>query len=244
MPPTVIITGASRGIGLAAARFLLADGAQVMTVQRTITPELSALVEQFPKTLHNVQGDCAAQDDIVRTIEDALRVFGGIGAVVFNAATFARGIGPVASVPVEAWQQTFDTNVFGVVRFLREVLPHMKAGAKLVFITSVGAEVGVVASGAYSASKAALNSINRTIAVERPDLVCVALHPGQVGTEMQKDFTAQAKDFMPESALAELFAGMLGPDVPGRVIATLALRARPELSGRYLHWNDSALGEL
>ncbi|EJD42131.1 NAD(P)-binding protein [Auricularia subglabra TFB-10046 SS5] len=236
MTPTVLITGASRGIGLAVSQFLLADGAQVFTIQRTATPDLKALVEKYPLKLRVVQGDCTSDEVIYNAIQEALHTFGAIDAVVFNAASFS-GIGPVADVPLADWQRVFDINVFGVVKFLKELLPVMKDGGKLVFISSAAAEHGTLASGAYSASKAALNSINRTVAGEYPNLICISLHPG-VG------FTAKAKDVLPEDTLDQLLVGMLEPEVPGRVIADVALRAPQSLTGKYLHWNDPALASI
>ena len=61
---------------------------------------------------------------------------------------------------------------------------------------------------------------------------------------MQQDFLVQAKDYIPENSMKELFDGLLEPEVPGRVIADLALRAPAELSGKYVHWNDPVLAAL
>ncbi|EJD42130.1 NAD(P)-binding protein [Auricularia subglabra TFB-10046 SS5] len=243
MAPTIILTGASRGIGLAATHFLLADGAQVVTVQRTTSPDLKALAQKYPKTLRIVQGDCTADDVIRRAIQETLQTFGAIDAVVFNAAT-ASGVGYVEKLALAEWQKTFDINVFGVVKFLKEVLPVLKDGAKIVFVSSAASEHGVAAAGSYSASKAALNSLNRTVATEHPNLICVSLHPGPVRTEMQQDFVTQAKNVLPEGTLETLFVKLLEPEEPGRVIANLALRAPAALSGKYLHWNDPAVESI
>ncbi|EJD42143.1 short-chain dehydrogenase [Auricularia subglabra TFB-10046 SS5] len=244
MSPTVIITGASRGIGLAAAQFLLDDGAQVVTVQRSATPELAALADKFPTALRNIQGDCSDTDVISRTIQAALNTFGAIDAVVFNAATFAGSVGPVARVPLEEWRNVFDVNLFGVVRFVQAVLPALTDGGRIISVSSGGSETCIFATGAYSASKAALNSLTRTLAVEHPSKISVALHPGPVRTEMQQGFTNDAKAYMSVEAIDKIFEGLLEPEVPGRVISDLALRAGPAFSGKYLHWNDPSLEAL
>ncbi|EJD42128.1 NAD(P)-binding protein [Auricularia subglabra TFB-10046 SS5] len=259
MAPTVIITGASRGLGLATAECLLADGANVVTVQRTITPELTALAEKHSAVLRNVQGDWQAT--IKRAVREALETFGSIDAVVFNAAAGAYSVAHVDKIALEDWQRTFDVNVFGVVRLLQEALPILKGGSRIVFVSSDAAERSLFGVAPYSASKAALNSINRTVAAEHPNQICVAIHPGSVRSEasqgiskstsstkggapwhqMQREFTSKGKGFVPETVLAKLFENVLEPEVPGRVIASLALRVPASLSGKYLHWNDPAL---
>ncbi|EJD42118.1 NAD(P)-binding protein [Auricularia subglabra TFB-10046 SS5] len=243
MSPTVIITGASKGIGLAATQFLLADGACIVAIQRSITKELSSLQGAHPKTLRVVQGDSTDPEIIARGIQEALKTFGPIDTVIFNAATNSA-VGPVAALPLEGWQKTFDVNLFGIVRFLRAVLPELRDGARIVFISSAASEGGPITLGPYAASKAALNSLNRTLAAENPGKICVAMHPGPVRTEMTGSFAEQAKDYFSESAMAQLYEGLLEPEVPGRVIANVALRAGAELSGKYLHYNDKLLAEL
>lgn len=182
MAPTIIITGASKGIGLAATQFLLADGARVVTVQRSVSTGLTALASEYPTTLRIVQGDSTAEETIKSAVREALDSFGAVDAVVFNAAT--AHVGQVEDVALGDWQKTFDVNVFGVVRFLREVLPALKDGSKIVFISSVASENALLGAAPYSASKAALNSINRTVAAEHPGIVSVSLHPGNVRTEL------------------------------------------------------------
>lgn len=240
MAPTIIITGASRGIGLAAAQILLVDGAQVVTVQRTTSPDLKTLAGKYPKTLRVIQGDFTADEVIRQVIKESLQTFGAINAVVFNAATGA-GVGYVEKLPLAEWQKTFDINVFGVVKFLKQVLPVLEDAGKIVFLSSAVSEVGIPASGPYGASKAALSSINRTVAAEHPNLVSVALHPGTVRTELQQNFVDDAKSIVPEGTMEGIFAKLLEPEEPGRIIANLALRAPASLSGKYLHWNDPAL---
>ncbi|EJD42132.1 NAD(P)-binding protein [Auricularia subglabra TFB-10046 SS5] len=238
MAPTVLITGASRGIGLAATQFLLADGAQVVTVQRTTSPGLKTLAETYPTRLRNVQGDCTAEEIIKGSIREAMDTFGTIDAVVFNAAA-AYGIGHVEQLSLEDWQKTFDVNVFGVVKFLKEVLPVLKDGSRIISTSSAAAELGIIGASPYNASKAALNSINRTVAAEHPSKICVALHPGA----MQQAFVVNSKGILPDS-LVDMFPELLEPEVPGRVIADLALRASPALSGKYMHWDDPLLASL
>lgn len=104
--------------------------------------------------------------------------------------------------------------------------------------TSSGAATGAYTSwGAYGSSKAALNSLARHIAVEEPDIVSVAISPGRVDTDMQRELREQGtamsnKDY--ETFKADFEEGrLIKPEQPGRVIARLAVDAKPELSGKY-----------
>ncbi|EJD45360.1 short-chain dehydrogenase [Auricularia subglabra TFB-10046 SS5] len=239
MPHTIIVTGASRGIGLATAQALLAGGAQVTAVQRTISAELAELREKHARAFRVVLGDCTDGTVINRVIQETLDAFGAIDGLVFNAGTVGP-IGTIAELPLDAWQNTFDTNVFSIVKFLRQALPVVADDARIIFLSSVAwGEVTFSAGGPYSASKAVINSLNRTLAVEQPGKVCVAIHPGGVATVMHRDFARDAKPYNPE-----LLGGpdiVIEAELPARVIAKLALRAPPELSGKYLHWDDPVL---
>lgn len=109
-----------------------------------------------------------------------MRAFGNIHGLVFNAASNGT-IGPIGELPLDAWQKTFDMNLFGVVKFLGQALPVMADDARIIFVSSAAwGEVTFKAGGPYSASKAAVACITSTLAVEQPSKVCVAVHPGNV----------------------------------------------------------------
>ncbi|EJD45372.1 NAD(P)-binding protein [Auricularia subglabra TFB-10046 SS5] len=244
MRRTIVVTGASRGIGLAIAQSLLADRAQVTAIQRTISAELRALEENYADTFRLVQGDCTDESTIQRAIQETRNSFGAIHGLVFNAAATVV-VGTIAELPLDAWQQTFDVNVFGVIKFLRHALPVTEDDARVVFVSSaVSEEITFKATGPYSASKAALNSLNRTLAVEQPGKVCVAVHPGSVNTVMRNEFLSKAKPYGSESELRGGEDIVIEPEDPGRAIASLALRAPRDLSGRYIRWDDPVLSRL
>ncbi|EJD45324.1 NAD(P)-binding protein [Auricularia subglabra TFB-10046 SS5] len=241
--PTIIITGASRGIGLATMRILLEDGANVVSVQRSSPPELEALQKKYPNTFRAIQGDSTDEATLRRTVQEALRAFGAIDSVVFNSAV-SGDLGTIDQLSLETWQRTFDVNLFSVVRLLREVLPVLKDGARLVLVSSAAAEYGLRGSSVYAATKAALNSLNRTLAVENPKLVSIAIHPGTVRTPGMEKQMAEAGDFIPAEMRKAVEQRLIEPKVAGRVLANVALRAPAELSGKFLHWNDPAISPL
>lgn len=157
---------------------MLEAGAQVVAIQRSSTPELAALASKYPSALRVVQGDACVPrhplvsrltprrtkgEDISLAIRETLAAFGSIDTVCFNAAV-SMPFGAVATLPLEGWQHMFDVNLFGIVRFLREALPALRkspVGGKVIFVSSAASEMGMNGVGAYSASKAALNSLNR-----------------------------------------------------------------------------------
>lgn len=106
-------------------------------------------------------------------------------------------------------------------------------------VTSSAATVGIPGGGPYAAAKAALNSLNRTLAAEDPSITSVAFHPGAVRTEMVRELERMSgKGHVPDDFIKLAVEYQMHPDVPGRALANLVLRAPKELSGEYLHWDD------
>lgn len=123
----------------------------------------------------------------------------------------------------------------------KETIPHLRASKGRVIFTSSGAARGAyTAWGAYGSSKAAMNSLAQHIAVEEPEITSVAISPGRVDTNMQKEIreqgTAMAKA-QHDTFLANFEEGTLvKPEQAGGVIAKLSVRATPELSGKFLEY--------
>jgi NAD(P)-dependent dehydrogenase (short-subunit alcohol dehydrogenase family) len=96
--PVVIVTGASRGLGLAITRALLAThGANVATLQRTLTPELQALADQFPGRVLTVSGDVSKPEDNARVVEQTVAKWGALTGLILNAGT----LDPMGVLPAE-----------------------------------------------------------------------------------------------------------------------------------------------
>lgn len=115
-------------------------------------------------------------------------------------------------------------------------------------MSSGAATKGYAAWGAYGSSKAALNSLSQHVAVEEPDITSVAISPGRVDTDMQKELREKGA---PGIAMSEKdYAGfktafeegkLNKPEWPAHVIARLAVGAEPELSGKYLRFGTPSL---
>ena len=181
---TAIVTGGSRGIGLAVARALLAQGAAVMitgTDQGRLDAAATALGAD---KLLAVRCDVRNYDGVQDAMSKAVQRFGGIDILVNNA-----GVGvfkPVAETTVEDWHHVLDTNLSGVFYCCHAVIPHLRArrGGWIINVSSLASKNAFVNGGVYCASKAALNAFSETLMQEvRYEGIRVAyVLPGSVNT--------------------------------------------------------------
>lgn len=184
-----VITGGTRGIGLATARLLAQQGASVALLSRKA--EACAAVErQMREEGHAcvaIPGHAASQEDLARLIDGALAAFGGIDILVANAATNPV-FDPLTELTEASWAKVMDMNVGGPLRLARLGLPHVAArgGGAMVCISSVNAHVAFAGSGVYGVSKAALEQMVRQLAVEWGDrgVRVNAVAPGTTATDM------------------------------------------------------------
>jgi len=158
---TVIITGASRGLGLASATHLYQQGWRVVAAMRSVETGLEKLRAATGATADDPRligvrldlTDFASISVAARAIEDAV---GAPDVLVHNAGVAAAG--SAEETPDEVWQQIFATNLFGPVALTKSLLPVMRAKGRgrIVVVSSMGALRGMPAISAYSASKGAL----------------------------------------------------------------------------------------
>ncbi|KAF2453357.1 short-chain dehydrogenase [Lineolata rhizophorae] len=241
--PVVILTGASRGIGLAVAHYLLSQQARLVVVARSQAP-LEELRAAHPEQVRALAGDLGDVSFAARAAAAAKEAWGRIDAVVVNHGTL-NPVKRVADSAAAEWQRGFDINVHSAVALIQASLPSLRASHGRILLVSSGAAIeAYVAWGVYGASKAVLNHLALTLAVEEPDVTTVSIRPGVVDTEMQRE-VRDVNDMDPavRARFIELKAtgGLLKPEQPGNVIAKLALNAPKELSGKFLSWNDGRL---
>lgn len=190
-PRTVIITGASRGIGHVTARRFLAEGWRVITCARAdVPPEC----KRPPNWAHHIPTDLADPASADSFVAEARRLLGDdpLHALVNNAGVspktpYKERLG-VLNGPIDGWKQVFELNFFAPLRLARGFASALHKGkGAIVNITSIaGHYVHPFAGSAYSTSKAALSGLTREMAVEFAQLgVRVnAVAPGEISTEM------------------------------------------------------------
>jgi 3-oxoacyl-[acyl-carrier protein] reductase len=188
---SILVTGASRGIGRAIAEEFAQAGDRVAVHHRS-SPELAAeLVASMPGSGHvAVQADLADPEAVRQMVDDAAGALGGIDVLVNNAANYTPH--PIADVSYEewqaAWQHTIGVNLVGTANVTWCAVRHMIAagGGRIVNVSSRGAFRGEPEQPAYGASKAGLNALGQSLArALAPHGIMVAtVAPGFVDTDM------------------------------------------------------------
>ena len=181
---TALITGASRGIGAAAALEFSAAGANVVLAARS-SNEIEALAAEIGEQAMAVTCDVSRYDDVRDTVDQSVSRFGGLDILINNAGV----IDPIAHLEnsdPEAWGKVIDINVKGVYHGLRAAIPAMDGRGVIVNISSGAAGGALEGWSHYNCSKAAVLSLTKTAENETPDAIrVVGLSPGTVATEMQ-----------------------------------------------------------
>ncbi|HEX7748553.1 MAG TPA: SDR family oxidoreductase [Bordetella sp.] len=180
---TVLVTGGSTGIGLAAAQAYAAEGAQVVITGRDDTA-LTAAREQIGRRTLAVRND-ASNVESAAELASAIRGAGLTLDAVFINAGMAR-FSPLSDADPALWDQIFDTNVKGAYFQLQALLPLLNRGAAVVLNGSVNAHIGMPGSSIYAASKAALISLARTLSGEllAQGIRVNVVSPGPVATPL------------------------------------------------------------
>ena len=189
---TVMITGASRGIGAAAARVFAAAGANVALLARS-TDALGDLVGELGERAIAIPCNVARYSEVSAAVETTIREFGGLDVLINNAGVI-EPISHLASADPEGWGQVIDINLKGVFNGIHAALPALKAqgGGSVLTISSGAAHGAIEAWSAYCASKAAVNMLNRSLHLEESanGIRAIGLSPGTVATQMQREIKA------------------------------------------------------
>ena len=208
---TVIVTGASRGIGAEVARAIVSRGGGVVLVARSAgaLDELAAGLDGQVRTVAGDVGDTMTAGEAL----DAAEELGGLWGVVNNA-----GINPyyhpVVETPLSEWDEILRVNVLGAAAMARAVgraLVEGGGGGRIVNLSSVAGLTGLPNIGPYNASKAALDALTRTLAVELgpAGVLCNSIAPGTIATEMVEGLMT-ANPALKEKLVAKAPLGRLG----------------------------------
>jgi NAD(P)-dependent dehydrogenase (short-subunit alcohol dehydrogenase family) len=202
-----VVTGASKGIGLAITSTLLAEGARVVAASRKTTPELDALAG--PHLVH-VAVDLMDPDAPALVVARAVEEFGGLDILVNNAGGPPPGVtlprGSFLDAADLHWQAMFEFNLFSAVRAVRAAIPMMltRGGGSIINISSTVARQPSPINLDYCAAKAALNTAAKALSEEfAPQGIRVnTVSPGPVRTPWWTE----------EGGVADMFAAQAGAD--------------------------------
>ena len=234
---TAVVTGASRGIGLAVAERLIAEGARVCITARkpeTLAEAVAALNDGRPEPVAlGVAGradDPDHQADVLARTRDA---FGDVSLLVNNTG-INPAYGPLVDTPVEAARKTFDVNVLAVLGWVRQALAHglSAPGGSVVNVASVAGLRPAPGITLYGASKAALVSVTESLAVElAPDVRVNAVAPAVVKTKFATALYEGRED---EVAAAYPLRRLGDPTDVAGVVAFLGSRDAAWVTGQTL----------
>ncbi len=221
-----IVTGGSRGIGLAIARALVAEGVSVSVTglhDATLSAARAQIESAGPAAVETLRADVRLHEEVERAIAATVGRFGGLDILVNNA-----GVGifeDVAEMTPGQWGEIIDTNLTGVFNACHAAIPHLRrrGGGFIVNISSLSATNPFKHGAAYCASKAGLNAFSEALMQElRYDGIRVSyVMPGSVATEFARGDASKGADWKVAPAdVAEVVLNLLrhpARSLPSRV---------------------------
>jgi NAD(P)-dependent dehydrogenase (short-subunit alcohol dehydrogenase family) len=181
MPSTAIVTGGSRGLGLALARALAQRGWRLVIDAR----DLPGVPDGLAGEVVAVEGDVADAAHRQALVEAAGE---RIDLLVNNASALGPSpLPPLAEYPLDALDQVYRVNALAPLALLQLALPRIPAGGCVLNVTSDAAVEAYEGWGGYGSSKAALEQLSRVLAAEHPELRVYTVDPGDMRTQMHQD---------------------------------------------------------
>jgi 3-oxoacyl-[acyl-carrier protein] reductase len=216
---TVVITGASKGIGRAVAIDLADAGAHVVICARNADrlEETAEIIRESGGSVTTKRVDVRDEYDVEHLMEIAAVEGGSIDAVLANAGVYhgETGTTPLPDESYTAFDDHMQTNGRGVFATLREAIPHLADDARLVVTSGVVARGRAEGVGSYAVSKAAAEAVARGFAADTDFDVCV-VDPGLVATDLSdsgghdpEDVTEQFRWVLEEASSEDLDGGVI-----------------------------------
>jgi NAD(P)-dependent dehydrogenase (short-subunit alcohol dehydrogenase family) len=226
--PTAIVTGASRGLGLALARALAERGWRLVIDAREPVALQDAAAELARTT------DVAALTGDVADAEHRRGLLAAAGGRVDLLVNNASVLGPspqplLADYPLDVLEHVYRVNVLAPLALIQLALPQLPAGARIVNVTSDASVEPYEGWGGYGSAKAALDHLSAILAVERPDLRVYAADPGDMNTRLhQEAFPGEdISDRPPPEASVPGLLALVEGDLPSGRYQARALAEAP-----------------
>lgn len=232
---TVLITGASRGIGAESARVFADAGANVALIART-ADGIADLAGEIGERAVAIPCDISRYWEMAQAVENCVTAFGGLDILINNAGVI-EPIARMEDADPDGWGQVIDINLKGVFHGMRAALPVMEdAGGGTILTVSSGAAHGPVEAWShYCASKAGAAMLTKCLHKEMADkgIRAMGLSPGTVATQMQREIKASGinpvsqldwSDHIPADWPAKALLWMCSPDANGYLGEEISLR--------------------
>lgn len=246
---TLIVTGASRGIGAAVTRAAAGAGMKVVLNARSkdaLTALSNALGDDNTAV---VAGDVSEEETCRRIVASALERFGRIDALINNAGIL-EPVGTLDTISGDDWARSLRVNVLGPMLMSQAAIPALRQSRGRVINISSGAAVKAIRGwSAYCTSKAALNHFNRMLAAEFPEITSIAVSPGLTATDMQVMIRSEGRGRMPDEEYQRFVDAhergeLRTPEAVAGAVVKLARHAPPEWSGEFLAVDDPGIARL
>ncbi|GHF22132.1 SDR family NAD(P)-dependent oxidoreductase [Streptomyces morookaense] len=218
-----LVTGGTRGVGRGIVLALARAGVDVITCYRSESEHVASLQAELKETggdHHVLRADVSRPADVAELLRQAADRFGRLDVVVNNAGAISHI--PYAELPLEEWQRIFDTNVTGAHLVIQHALPLLGEGSSVMSIGSRSVEAGIPLRAHYTATKAALVGLNRSLAKEfgPKGIRFNVLALGVIETENFHALPEEQRTLMTERYGAKTALGRLGTpeEVAGAVL--------------------------
>ena len=239
----VLVTGGSRGVGRAVALAAAGAGADVALTYHTRRTEAEAVVREVEALGRRAVADGGDHADPVvasRFVAAAAETLGGLDHFVANAGVWPTDEVPLPAMPDARWRETLRVNLDGVFVTTRAALRALRPGGSVVLVSSTAAQRGEAFHADYAASKGALVSLTKSLAVEcAPGVRVNCVAPGWIDTEMsagalRSDARARIEASIPLGRIAT------ADDIAGPIVFLMSSLAR-HVTGEILNVNGGSV---
>ncbi len=216
--PTALITGVSRGLGLALARVLVANG-WTLIIDARGAEALQAAQNELGERVIAIPGDVTNSEHRTALIAAARQV-GGLDALVNNASILGPSPQPaLLDYPLETLREVYEANTIAPLALIQEARPVLNPDARIINVTSDAAVEAYEGWGGYGSSKAALEQITNILAAEHPEWRVYWVDPGDMNTALHQ-LAFPGEDIsdrpMPETSVPGILALLTGDLPSGR----------------------------